>query len=177
LKEPDYDRAPTMKVKVGFWGGKWDDNLEFYDLQNKMIFPNEEDPSATPELLIPAGGATKTAVSIKSGGIYFASGKCGVTWKLHQAVVKPKPKMGGRCLIKLPKDVVDKLESEVDEEVQETVNKVQATIVEDSDDENDGGVESEPEAEVEEEREPTPEPEPAPAPVKKTKKVVRKKAT
>lgn len=175
LKEPDYDRAPTMKVKVGFWGGKWDENLEFYDLQNKLIFPSEDDSSISPELLIPAGGATKTAVSIKSGGIYFASGKCGVTWKLHQAVVKPKPKMGGRCLIKLPKDVVDKLESEVDEEVQETVNKVQATIVEDSDDENDGGAESE----VEEEREPTPEPEPVPepTPVKKTKKVVRKKAT
>ena len=53
-----------------FLGGKWDENLEFYDLQNKLIFPSEEDPSS-PEVLIPAGGATKTAVSIKSGGIYF----------------------------------------------------------------------------------------------------------
>ena len=52
-----------------------------------------------------------------------------VTWKLYR-VVKPNLRAGGRCLIKLPKDIVDKLESEVNEETEDTANKVQATIVE-----------------------------------------------
>ena len=177
LKEPDYDRAPTMKVKVGFWGGKWDDKLEFYDLQENLLFPNSEDSSITPDMLIPEGGATKTAVCLKCGGIYFASGKCGVTWRLHQAIVKPKPKMGGRCLVKIPASVAQRLEAEVEADADEgeSVNKVQATIVDDTDDENDGGAASDVEEEQEEEpeREPTPEP----VPVKKAKKVVRKKAT
>jgi hypothetical protein len=169
LKEPDYDRAPTMKVKVGFWGGKWDDKLEFYDLQENLLFPSS-DNSTTPDMLIPEGGATKTAVCLKCGGIYFASGKCGVTWRLHQAIVKPKPKMGGRCLVKIPASVAERLEAEEEAETDQG-NKVQATIVEDSDDENDGGAASD--VEEEPEREPTPEP----VPVKKAKKVVRKKAT
>lgn len=168
LKEFDYDRAPTMKVKVGFWGGNWDDKLEFYDLQENLLFPSP-DHSTTPDMLIPEGSATKTAVCLKCGGIYFASGKCGVTWRLHQAIVKPKPKMGGRCLVKIPTSVAERLEAEAETD---EGNKVQATIVEDSDDENDGGAASD--AEQEQEQEPTPEPV---VPVKKTKKVVRKKAT
>ncbi len=170
-KEPDYDRAPSMKVKVGFWGGKWDDKLEMYDLQEKLLFPNPEDPSVTPDLLIPEGGATKTALCIKCGGIYFASGKCGVTWRLHQAIVKPKPKMGGKCLVKLPASVAARLEAEDDADPKPT--KVQAAIVEDSDE-----GEAEEEAEVEEEAE-EPEPEPVftkPVVKKAVKKVVRKKA-
>lgn len=172
-KEPDYDRAPTMKVKVGYWSDKWDDKLEMYDLQENLLFPNPADPSATPDVLIPEGGATKTAVCIKCGGIYFASGKCGVTWRLHQAIVKPKPKMGGRCLVKLPASVVERLEAEPEPE--ETTSKVQATIVADSDEEDvDAGSDVEDEEDV---REPTPEPVPAPEPVKKAKKAIRKKAT
>ena len=174
-KEPDYDRAPSMKVKVGFWGGKWDEKLEMYDLQEKLLFPNPEDPSITPDLLIPEGGATKTALCIKCGGIYFASGKCGVTWRLHQAIVKPKPKMGGRCLVKLPAGMAERLEAEDDEPQQAETKptKVQAAIVDDSDEE-----EAEEEADVEEEADEEPEPEPVfTKPVKKAvKKVVRKKA-
>jgi hypothetical protein len=144
-----------------------------YDLQENLLFPNPEDPSTTPDMLIPEGGATKTAVCIKCGGIYFASGKCGVTWRLHQAIVKPKPKMGGRCLVKLPASVVERLEAEPEPE--ETTSKVQATIVADSDEEDmDAGSDVEDEEDV---REPTPEPTPAPEPVKKAKKAIRKKAT
>ena len=170
-KEPDYDRAPSMKVKVGFWGGKWDDKMEIYDLQENLMFPNPEDPSITPDLLIPEGGATKTALCIKCGGIYFASGKCGVTWRLHQAIVKPKPKMGGKCLVKLPASVAARLEADDDEpqQAESKQTKVQAAIVEDSDEEGE---------DAEEEGVADNEPEPVfTKTVKKSvKKVVRKKA-
>lgn len=173
LKEPDYSRAPTMKVKIGYWADKWDDKLEFYDLQENLLFPNADDPSITPDVLIPDSAATKTAVCIKCGGIYFASGKCGVTWRLHQAIVKPKPKMGGRCLVKLPASAAALLAADEDNEDNKPT-KVQAAIVEDSDDEDNAIEEDAPE---EEEQEVEEEPEPVPEPVKKTvKKVVRKKA-
>lgn len=174
LKEPDYDRAPTMKVKVGYWADKWDDKLEIYDLQENLLFPNSADPSMTPDQLIPEGGATKTAVCIKCGGIYFASGKCGVTWRLHQAIVKPKPKMGGRCLVKLPASVAARLEE--DEQVVEKPSKVQATIVADSDDEDGDAPEEEHQDDVvvQVEEQTTPEDAAAPADEKK-KKVLKKK--
>lgn len=169
-KEPDYDRAPTMKVKVGYWGDKWDDKLEMYDLQENLLFPNPEDSSVTPDQLIPDGSATKTAVCIKCGGIYFASGKCGVTWRLHQAIVKPKPKMGGRCLVKLSASVAARMEAEDDAPAESKSSKVQAAIVEDSDEEDAGAPEEEDEVAVTE-PEPVVQPEPA------KKKVIRKKAT
>jgi hypothetical protein len=170
-KEPDYDRAPTMKVKVGYWGDKWDDKLEIYDLKEKRLFPVAGDASVTPDQLIPEGGATKTAVCIKCGGIYFASGKCGVTWRLHQAIVKPRPKMGGKCLVKLPASVAQRMEEddERSDVVDTAASKVQATIVEDSDDE-DGGADA---PEEEQEIEDVPEPEPV---KKAVKKVVKKKS-
>ena len=178
-KEPDYDRAPTMKVKVGYWDNKWDDKLEFYDLQENLLFPNPEDPSATPDKLVPEGGATKTAVCIKCGGIWFASGKCGVTWRLHQAIVKPKPKMGGRCLVKMPASLAARMEADDEEEQQQTAKpatKVQAAIVEDSDDEEDHAQQAE-EEDADEAEEVVPEPVVEVAPKKAVKKVVRKKAT
>jgi hypothetical protein len=175
LKEPDYDRAPTMKVKVGFWADKWDDKLEIYDLQENLLFPNSADPSMTPDQLIPEGGATKTAVCIKCGGIYFASGKCGVTWRLHQAIVKPKPKMGGKCLVKLPASVAARMEEDDEQVVEEKPSKVQATIVDDSDDEDGGAAEEEHDEDDVAEVEPEPTPAPAPVPEKK-KKVIKKKS-
>lgn len=174
-KEPDYNRAPTMKVKVGFWDGKWDDKIEVYDLQENLLFPNPEDTSVTPDQLIPDGSATKAAVCIKCGGIYFASGKCGVTWRLHQAIVKPKPKMGGKCLVKLSASVAARMEAEDDvpQQTESKPSKVQAAIVEDSDEEEWGA----PEEEVSVADEPEHVPEPEPTPAKTVKKVVRKKAT
>ena len=83
-------------------------------------FPNEEDDSVTPITLIPK--ATNVAVVIQCGGVWFANGKFGVTWRLFQAVVKPRASLKGKCHISLDSSEKDKLEKEDDDVPVETVD-------------------------------------------------------
>ena len=62
-------------------------------------------------------------------GIWFANGKFGVTWRLFQAVVKPRASLKGKCHISLDPVEKDKLEKEEDD--------VPAEAVDDSDVEPD----------------------------------------
>lgn len=169
--EPDHSKAPTLKIKIPFWDGKWGDNLEIYDLQSRLLYPSE-DHNVTPATLIPEGSATKLAVSIQCAGIWFAAGKCGVTWRLHQAVIKPKPKMGGRCLVKIPAAMRQAMEQSTDDsgEYDSKPAKVTATVVADSDDE-DGAAQDDGEADDAVVADFQPEP----AVTKKPGKVIRKK--
>ena len=167
--EFDYTRPPTLRLKVPVWDGVF--NIEIYDTGSQPLFPN--DKGVVPTELIPK--QINVATVIRCGGLYFIGGKFGVTWKLHQAVVKPKVSMKGKCLVKLSASDRAALEVVGDE------TTVGVTMADDTDDEEEDVVEetvvavAEPESEPEPDPEPEPEPEPEPvAPVKK--KVVRKKA-
>lgn len=94
--EPDYDRAPTLRVKIPFWEGEW--KTEIYDLDQKPLFPDTA-TSVTPKDLITKG--SNVAVLLLCGGIWFANGKFGVTWKLQQAALKPKHSMKGKCFLSI----------------------------------------------------------------------------
>ena len=94
--EPDVTKAPTLKVKMPFWEGKF--NCEIYDPIGNMLYPDDK-TCATPMDLIPKG--VNIVAIIQCGGLWFANGKFGCTWRLFQAVVQPKPSMKGRCLISL----------------------------------------------------------------------------
>ena len=160
--EPDYSRAPTLRLKVPFWSGEF--NTEIYNVENKPVFPNEN--GHTPMDLITSG--SNVAVVMQSGGLWFANGKFGTTWKLFQAVVKPRASLRGVCHVKLGDDDKQKLQNQHDPDEDENGNESEGegamnTQVEDSDEEETA------------EPEPEPEPAPAPAPVKKVKKVVKKK--
>ena len=94
--EPDTTRPPTLKLKLPAWGGQF--KFELFDTQNNILIPNEE--GLTPTELIPKG--SEIACIIQCGGIWFANGKFGVTWKLFQGVVKPTQSLAkGQCHIKL----------------------------------------------------------------------------
>ena len=84
--EPDTTKAPTLKIKIPFWDGKF--NTEVYDMNMEALFPCD-DESVTPVSLIQSG--SNVAVIIQNGGVWFAGGKFGTTWKLVQCVVKPEP--------------------------------------------------------------------------------------
>ena len=99
--EADMTRAPTLKVKLPFWEGQWKE-LELYDVDMQPIFPDASNPALSPKDLIAKG--SHIAVSIQCGGIWFANGKFGVTWKLFQAIVKPKMSLKGKCHIRLDDD-------------------------------------------------------------------------
>ena len=163
--EPDYSRTPTLRVKLPFWDGNF--NVEIYNMNREMIFPSEE--GYTPVDLIQK--LQNVALVIQCGGLWFANGKFGVTWKLVQAVVQPKVAILGNktCHVVISDDARVRLQEEKrDNEIEQAVtSNVQqpAQAVESSDDED----------EAEPVNEPSPEPEPVVETPKPKKKVVRKK--
>ena len=108
--EADTTRAPTLKVKLPFWDGQWKE-LELYDVDMQPIFPDASNPALSPKDIIAKG--SHIAVSIQCGGIWFANGKFGVTWKLFQAIVKPKMSLKGKCHIKLDDEEKTKIVAQV----------------------------------------------------------------
>jgi hypothetical protein len=91
--EFDYTRAPTLKVKIPFWENEW--KFELYDMEQNQLWPSTS--VSSPLTLIPK--LTRIACVLQCGGIWFAAGKFGVTWKLFQAVVKPPQSLKGKCHI------------------------------------------------------------------------------
>lgn len=172
--EPDYSRSPSLKVKVPYWEGEF--KTEIYDMRQNTLFPDPNE-SQTPLELI--GKGSQIATIIKNGGIWFAAGKFGTTWKLEQAVVQPRATLRGKCHIQLDDTEMQTMEtaaaksdSDSDGEQEKVVN----TNVEDSDDD-------EPDAaplqdSVPEQESPSPDspaPESVPEPTPKKKRVVKKK--
>jgi hypothetical protein len=97
--EPDHTKNPTLKVKLPFYDGEWK-GIEIYDAGHNALFPNSD--GKTPKDLITKG--SDTALIITCGGLWFAGGSFGVTWRLVQAVLKPKPSLSGKCHIQLDDD-------------------------------------------------------------------------
>ena len=167
--ESDLTRPPTLRIKFPLWEGEW--KCELYDMEQSQLFPN--DKGLFPPDLI--AKATNVATVIQCGGIWFANGKFGVTWKLVQAVVKPKQTLTGKCFINLSnedKEVLEKQVVDEDDDEDDTVGSKHATVevADSSSDEEDEPAET-PKEEVKKVIE---EATPALAP---KKKVVRKKAT
>ena len=133
----DYSRAPTLKVKINYWEGEYK-LTEIYDDNQVALFPN--DNNIVPHELITKGSHVATILSC--GGIWVANGKFGVTWRLFQAVVKPRVTLAGKCHISLStkdKETMSasaaKQEDEEEDEV--VVEQLASTNVADSDDEAD----------------------------------------
>jgi hypothetical protein len=94
--EPDKTRSPTLKVKLPVWDGEY--KFELFDVAQNVLIPNED--GRGPEELIQKG--SNVACIIQCGGIWFANGKFGVTWKLYQGVVKQVEGLErGKCHIKM----------------------------------------------------------------------------
>ncbi len=142
--EPNMTRSPTLKVKLSYYDSKFD--CEVYDMQSKLIFPNEHNSDVSPVDLITK--ASHVAVVLQCGGIWFANGKFGCTWRLLQAVVQPKPSMKGKCLISLPSSedksrstkeasvMGDEEEDDEKESLKQSTTQ-SLTIAEDSDEEDE----------------------------------------
>ena len=99
--ETDFTRAPTFKIKLPCWEGVWD-AIDLYDLDRNLVFPDPRNPMLTPADFVTKG--SQVAVGVQCGGLWFAAGKFGVTWKLVQAILKPKMSFRGTCGIELPGD-------------------------------------------------------------------------
>jgi len=95
--EFDFSRPPTLRVKIPYYDEKF--SVELYDMNEKQLFPDTEDADVTPLTLIQK--TQNIAIVIQNGGIWFANGKFGTTWKLVQGVVQPRATLRGKCHIKL----------------------------------------------------------------------------
>jgi hypothetical protein len=185
-KKPDMTKSPTLGAKVPFYekDNRW--NVELYDTNGSLIFPCENE-EMTPAHFVPK--LSNVACVLQCGGIWIGGKGWGVTWKLVQAVVKPKEVVSvfGKCHIKLSEDEKNTIENH-DVEAEEEVNSIPApvptsTMVEDSDEEEEASKPApEPVAKPKVVAKPTPEPAPeeekpaAPVEKKIVKKVVKKAA-
>lgn len=121
--EPDKSKAPTLKVKIPFYEQKW--KVEVYDQNCERLFPN--DGEETPLDFIKKGA--KVVTLMQCGGLWFVSGKFGVTWKMIQVVVPREDSAKQGCLIRM------KTSSDIKIDV--VPPEASATIVEDSDEETE----------------------------------------
>lgn len=127
-------KPPSLDARVPFYEGTW--RSEVYDTDGHCLFPCD-DPTVTPQSLIAKG--SKVVTILQCGGIWFANGKFGVTWKLYQTVAKPFQSLKGKCHIKLTSQLDEQVNSddvdatEEDEDHEEQVQT--STVVEDSDEE------------------------------------------
>ena len=90
--QPDYTRAPTLTIKLPFYDGKF--NCELFDAQGNVLFPSRS--GETPADIVTKG--SNAATVMQSGGLWFANGKFGCTWRLFQAVSQQKASTRGRWL-------------------------------------------------------------------------------
>ena len=95
--EKDLSKKPTMRIKVPFWQGKWE-GVEIYDADRNCLFPCA-DPNVSPKDIITKLSHMKTM--IQCGGIWFANGKFGVTWRFVQGMIQPRLSMRGKCHLSL----------------------------------------------------------------------------
>jgi hypothetical protein len=170
----DPTRSPTLKIKLDYWDEKF--SCELYDVAGKNIFPDDNEVASPANIITKA---SNVACIIKCGGVWFANGKFGVTWKLVQAVVKPKATISGRCFISLSEEDKEKLENmSSDNDNNNVVNDDNMNVVlEDDTEEEDNDLEDDEKDEKEEqveEKQVEENPTVVEEPIEK-KKVVRKK--
>ena len=147
-KKPDYSKPPSFRPKVHYQNGEWK-NLEIYNPQQQLLFPDKENSNLTPVDLIPK--SSKVMCLIQCTGIWTAGGNSwGISWKLIQCIVKPRENytVFGKCQIPMSDDdqtTMEKQEisstdpiNEEEEQVFETATKEKtSTEVEDSDEEQE----------------------------------------
>jgi len=167
--EADYSRAPSLKVKLPYWEGRF--NIELYNYEDKqpLYLPPRKDEQATssPVECIPKASHVNGLIACQ--GLWFAGGRCGVTWKLVQACVRPPARLLGTATCHIEDDSDDE---EMDKNLAEKETQDDTTNHADEEDDDMPGPsfkDSEDE-DVEEEEEVVEEVKP-----KKKKKVVRRK--
>ena len=167
--EADYSRAPSLKVKLPFWEGRF--NVELYNYADKtpLYLPPKKDELAetSPVECIPKASHINGLIACQ--GMWFAGGRCGVTWKLVQACVRPPARLLGTATCHIEDDSDD-------EEMEKNLAEKEAQDDTTNHDEDDEEVhqpsfkDSDDEDEEQEEQEVVEEVKP-----KKKKKVVRRK--
>ena len=107
--ETDYDRDPTLKVKLPYWEEKF--TMELYDMESNLIF-DKDNQSEDFDIMTELPSKSHVACLIECGGVWFAAGRCGVTWKFLQGKRRKPVKLEGFCMLddSDEEDVVESIE-------------------------------------------------------------------
>ena len=133
-REIDLTKSPTLSVKTPQYDGVW--KFEVYDEDENKLFPNIETLGVNPLDYLQKG--THLACIVQCGGLWFANGKFGITWRLAQAIVqKPKETIRGKCLLKLKTTDKEKLKAQVAPVIDHVDDVALSVVVEDSDNEDE----------------------------------------
>jgi len=146
----DYTSPPSFSAKVPFYKDNNQWAVELYDVNMNLIFPCE-DKFLNPSDFVPK--MSQVACLIQCSGLWIGGKGWGLTWKLIQAVVRPKENESiyGICQISLSSSDRKAIDNNFDESsYKELVLEVEApkekkpvdTIVEDSDEEAETEVEA-----------------------------------
>lgn len=112
--EADRTRQPTLKVKIPYWDERF--TMELYGMDNSVIYSkNMENPEEF-DIMDELPPKTHISCLIECGGIWFAGGRCGVTWKFIQGKRRKPVKLEGFCM----------LEDTDDEEMEEALEEQDA---------------------------------------------------
>ena len=133
--ELDFDKPPTLTVKIPQWSGVW--KPEIYDEDGEPLYINGKTNShlSPLEFLKPK---SHVICLLQCGGLWFVNGKISITWNLKQAIVqKPKQTMEGTCFLKPKAADVQKMKALAPVEADVYHDEVSTTIVDDSDDERE----------------------------------------
>ena len=134
--EYDYNKQPTLRLKLPQWDGTW--KCEIYDEDTKRLYPSSENPTVSPLDYLKKG--SNIACLIQFAGIWFVNGKFSASFKLVQAVVqKPREQLQGTCHIKLKPQDKEKLKTQAvkDDDLVECDVVASTVVVEDSDNEEE----------------------------------------
>lgn len=171
--DPDLTRDPTLKLKVPFWEGRF--SVELYNMERQALYVPVKDGDVgvqgtkTPMDFIPKGTSINGLIGCT--GLWFAGGRCGVTWKLIQACVRPPVRLvgTGTCHVEVDSDDEELLDSlQKNDKANEDETTHQPTFV-DSDDEDEDEENVDEEPVVEEPEKPKPKKK-----VVKRKKIIKK---
>ena len=107
--EIDYERDPTLKVKLPYWEEKF--SMELYDMESNLLF-NKDSQSEDFDIMTELPQRSHVACLIECGGVWFAAGRCGVTWKFLQGKRRKPVKIEGFCMLddSDEEDIVDNIE-------------------------------------------------------------------
>ena len=135
--EHDYSKPPTLSVKIPKWNDVW--KPEIYNEEGEPLFIfGKINAHSSPIEFLPS--KSRVMCLLQCGGLWFANGKCSVTWNLKQAIVKsPKQIIEGVCFLRPKQADKETLKTmpHPDEEIVPTDNATSVVEVVDTDDEGD----------------------------------------
>lgn len=114
--EPDTTRTPSVKAQLPEWDGVFKTELFSMDkgvLNGPTLRLSEED------FLAAVPNACHVSGLLECKGIWYSAGRCGVSWRLLQARVKPPVRIEGYCMVEDSDeedalDAIDAQEAEAD---------------------------------------------------------------